>query len=611
MAEEHTPALPIVEGEIPLDLPELNDIQQSDDYPERALPVAATEDTENRVRHTSEDTPDAGTEALRRARDGFLYGKVYYYLKINDQARANNLIVNSFGPGQLTEYLRYEQEHDAMARRRAQAARSTIVPTSSPASPATQPEQRPARVHTARREVTPEAPVVETLHRSVAAVTQPDAAALPISPRRHAAETRAEQGERRTTQQAIGTVALLPQRRPASHTAADHSEGPLAPIITLPVAETAPAAPEVRYAPELNVRRTTFEDARDMEKLFSDSFIDGTISGDLIVETSTGLGVKEFFDSVKRSEADERIVTDPAAVGRLYEATSLMLARNLKVFAKGGLSEREHSQIRVKREEKVGRLRDEAKTVGQVIADAARKKEPAPYGVLSYYGRMWYNHDASYRPNIKMQTNVFIMGYTDRRIREKLESGLETEMTKRIYLNPKLEARSDIFEKLLEAANAANLSLQLKFHNPTLDAMSARHDKYKNFRPKTTRGDGIVVYVGNKDANAALQMVLAVASDNVEAFVGQPLSKLPQKVAEAIAIGDEPIQAPYGDPESLTSDRAGFLRNIGNKVRESGLKGEAARDLFRRLVAADAPGRNIDPYNIAFNARSTRQQVAA
>jgi hypothetical protein len=68
------------------------------------------------------------------------------------------------------------------------------------------------------------------------------------------------------------------------------------------------------------------------------------------------------------------------------------------------------------------------------------------------------------RANFKIQRQfggVFVMAYSDSRVRQKMR-GEEAELDKRIYLNPDMEAALEIFEQLLQTANAKGISLQLK-----------------------------------------------------------------------------------------------------------------------------------------------------
>jgi hypothetical protein len=112
------------------------------------------------------------------------------------------------------------------------------------------------------------------------------------------------------------------------------------------------------------------------------------------------------------------------------------------------------------------------------------------------------------------------------------------------------------------------------------------------------RGDGIVIYAHSESANDVLALVMAIAQDHPEAFAGRQTSRIPQKVAEGIAVGSEPIQAPG---KSLTSHREEILSYVAGKVRESGQTGQQARDTFRRGVAATSKANGVDPNNIGFN----------
>jgi hypothetical protein len=122
------------------------------------------------------------------------------------------------------------------------------------------------------------------------------------------------------------------------------------------------------------------------------------------------------------------------------------------------------------------------------------------------------------------------------------------------------------------------------------------------------RGDGIVIYTGEGQANDVLDMVLALAKGNPEAFMGRETSKIPQSVAEGIAVGDEPTGV---KGKSLTSHRVDMFSYAANHVEKSGKIGEEARELFRNRLAAVAGANHTDPNNIAFNKPSINEMSAS
>jgi len=112
------------------------------------------------------------------------------------------------------------------------------------------------------------------------------------------------------------------------------------------------------------------------------------------------------------------------------------------------------------------------------------------------------------------------------------------------------------------------------------------------------RGDGIVVYVDGKHANEVLEMTQDIADDNPDAFKGRKTSRIPQPVAEGVAVGDEPTQAPG---KSLTSHRERIFSDAAEQTRKSGKQGEEARAMFRDLVRQNAIAEKVNPDNVAFN----------
>jgi hypothetical protein len=115
------------------------------------------------------------------------------------------------------------------------------------------------------------------------------------------------------------------------------------------------------------------------------------------------------------------------------------------------------------------------------------------------------------------------MAYSDGRVQEKM-AGTSTILDKRIYLNPDMEATPRLFEQLLQAANQAGISIQLKMVQRATEALNA-HLKAAKGDEVGLRGDGIVVYTDGEHADDTLAMVLALAQDNSDAFRGRPHSR--------------------------------------------------------------------------------------
>jgi hypothetical protein len=293
-----------------------------------------------------------------------------------------------------------------------------------------------------------------------------------------------------------------------------------------------------------------------------------------------------------------------------------MLARNLKVkvaVARSNNPEQaqlRREQVKQAKERFLAQLGEESPQAAEEIVGWCKgDTSKFPVSALEYHGFKIDGADvldaegkgaADVRPNFKIQRQLggeFVMAYTDSRVHEKM-AGTDEVLDTRIYLNPDMEATPKLFEQLLQAANESGVSMQLKMFQRAPEAADAHKSKTKGSEAGGLRGDGIVVYVDGKNADKVLGMAIALAKDNPDAFKGRNTSRIPQKVAEGIAVGDEPIQMPG---TSLTSHREKVFRYAAEKTRESGKQGEEARNMFRDLMRRTAIANGVNPDNIAFN----------
>lgn len=367
--------------------------------------------------------------------------------------------------------------------------------------------------------------------------------------------------------------------------------------------------------PELKIRFHTFEEARTAENHLSDEFIEGAIENKLKIGNQE-MWIKEYIDHVEATSSDNEVIANPVAIAGLYLKTTDMLSRNLKIISVRNPDPDNDAArknvIKTARDNFRAKLRDEGNAVAHAIVEwCNRTTRDFPYEAMEYYGMVVDGKDPlsadspsapDFRTNFKIQRQVggaFIMAYSENRVKEKIRKQ-DQELTRRIYLNPEIFATPDVFEQVLEHANQTGLSIQLKMYQRTpelVDTHVAREHSKSNLGKDGLRGDGIVIYATDSEADTVLDMVLAIAKDKPEAFVGRETSRIPQNVAEGIAVGDEPTQR----GTSLASHRAEILNHVTAYVRKSGRTGEAAKALFRRYLAATAKANDVNPGNLAFN----------
>jgi hypothetical protein len=370
--------------------------------------------------------------------------------------------------------------------------------------------------------------------------------------------------------------------------------------------------------PELKVKFTTFEQAQTAEKAYSDSFIDDYMEDKLKVGNEQ-VGIKGYLDKVEATDRDNAIIDNPEAIAGLYLSTTEMISRNLKILVAPGATAERRAVIKGAKDGFVSGLHDSAGEVADQIVDWSEgKAERFPNKAMRYHGLEIDGHDpldakddsaTDFRPNIKIQRQgggTFIMGYSDKRVGEKM-GNQEQGLSKRIYLNPNPEVAPQVFEQILQASNEAGLSLQLKIFQRAPEFAQAHLTRAKGQTMDALRGDGIVIYASEDQSNDVLNMVLSLAKDNPEALMGRETSKIPQSVAEGIAVGDEPTEV---RGKSLTSHRVDMFSYAANYVEKSGKTGDEARELFKDRLAAIAEANHTDPNNIAFNKPSPNEKFA-
>ncbi len=354
---------------------------------------------------------------------------------------------------------------------------------------------------------------------------------------------------------------------------------------------------------QLKIRYNTFEEARQAPKKFSDEFIDGCLNDSLQVGENK-VGTKGYLDKVESTPTDKAIINNPESIAGSYLATTDMLARNIKFLTVPGMTDERKNQLIKTKSSFLDQLKGETQeTADQIVDWCDGKSNSFPVAATEYRGMDVDGHDPlnsmdakaeDFRSNLTVQRQIggtFIMGYSDTRVAEKLHKQ-DRVLTQRIYLNPDIMAAPEVFEKVLQAANESGISLQLKMLQRASELATAHKGG------DALRGDGIVIYAHEASANDVLALALAVAKDHPEAFTGRKTSRIPQKVAEGIAIGDEPVQAAG---KSLTSHREEIIDYVAQKVRESGKTGQGARDSFRRGMIAVSRANGVDPNNISFN----------
>lgn len=371
---------------------------------------------------------------------------------------------------------------------------------------------------------------------------------------------------------------------------------------------------EEEIKPELLIRYNSFEEARKVSRGgLSDYFID-----EAITQRFTESYIKSYLDSVDITPKDQEIIDNPELIAQCYSDTTEMLIRNLmiSITIDDNPETYEEKKRRVKKAKElfISHLKDQVPTACDEMIDWCEgRTHKFPVDQVGYTGLdingadildSTNNKFPDIRPNFKIQrqqNGVFIMAYSNPRVNTKMTEDIKkykaADLDNRIYLNPDINVTPIIFEQILRQANEHNISLQLKMFQRAPELASIhRKQTDGDYSPKL-RGDGIVVWTNHEDTNNVLQLILSLAKENSQAFKGRKTSRIPQNIAEGIAVGDEPRVSNH----SLTSHRAALLSHIALKTQESGKQGPEARTMFRQEFQDICTWNNINPNNIAFN----------
>lgn len=362
---------------------------------------------------------------------------------------------------------------------------------------------------------------------------------------------------------------------------------------------------------DLPMLARSFEDAKaKIKKPFGDKFIDNALDGGLEIDGDKVYFIKSYLDSVSMTQMDNDVAHDPKRIAAMYRETSQMVRRNLHLLRSSTAGPGRIAEIKAANDAYMDGLERQIPLAEQAIVDWCddNKSHKYPNLALEYHGFKLDGKDIldadsrpprDVMPNFKIQRQLggtFVMAYSDTKLREQ---ATDKRNDRRIYLNPEIEAAPQIFEEILRVANEKGLGLQLKMLQRATELSSIhRRQKSKPGSRDTMRGDGIVIYVSHKYEKAVLDEVLAIAERHAESFRGRSVSRTPAKIADGVAISDEPgIRG-----ESLTSHRSAIIEQTAQAARLSGLTGSARREFFRQEFRKLASQNNIDPSNMAFNA---------
>lgn len=355
-----------------------------------------------------------------------------------------------------------------------------------------------------------------------------------------------------------------------------------------------------------------FDEASRARKNIRDEFIIDALNGSLMVGNEEAQFIKRYFDKQPADQTDKAFTHDPEAVAGFHDDLADLLTSRLKIFAPGA-GDDVKTFLLAKKDEFFQKIADGRQQVrdfahgwsqtGQGRAPSAALEfrglnVPTAEGDINLLDKPAGNVKANFHVQAEM-TGSFIHWSSKEYLKMK-DQGQDPGLTRRIYLNPTAESTVEIFGKIIDAAEEAGIVMKGKLLNRGVEALA--NMKNTEF---STRGDGIVLSAG-EGADELLSLVEAVYNDHRGDFEGRGISRAPFRVAEGVAIADEP----RGEG-SLTDTRAELVDDTV-KATKGVLGVEPWEDIpiakqaqavqvFRTNFRQLALQRGINPDNMSFN----------
>ena len=358
----------------------------------------------------------------------------------------------------------------------------------------------------------------------------------------------------------------------------------------------------------------SFESCANQSRMPGDTLIGDILNHTLSEGGEKMLFLKGYLDKAPADPSDRMFSKDPGALARYHADLSILLGKRLRLHAVGIDDDGMRVLARAKDKFTSGLPIAEQQAGDYFTSFITDPRQKMPHRAMNFHGFTVRAGSSSVdlltekipgvTANFTAQREamgLFLHWSSDNVLRARA-AGHKPEMTKRIYLNPQSKDAVAIFGTIIDEANKNGLTVKGKIWDRSQEASSdlGRRDQ------KTLRADTIVLYAGD-DADALLGLVEQIYSKHKDSFAGRKTPKIPHKIADGVAIGEEPSSG-----ESLTSTRSDLLGIVREEVLQmtSMKTGDVTPDklpvvakLFRETLALRAQERGFSPTNMAFNAK--------
>lgn len=310
---------------------------------------------------------------------------------------------------------------------------------------------------------------------------------------------------------------------------------------------------------------------------------------------------KVFLDSADPTPRDLQVLQDAQQLAQLHKSITDVIARNIVIGSdRGKVSPSGKAElVRAKTQfltELAMQLKETVATLsmGQI---ASRAGFAYPALRVNKDGRSFDLLDKEYPSGVRCNFTIqqhpggnFIYAYTNEAMIQRLQNTVTNPVGKRIYMNPDFVGTPKIFEETLRKLNDAGIPAEIKMLHRAQELQDTRVD-FNSGRNVNFRGDGIVLYVDDKYADLALNVVLDVVQENAEFFQDRQISKVPLQIAPGVGVADEfgikghsttSAVAEVLDAD-VTKGLEAFRAEVGDRAKEVGIDSE---QLYKRIEPA-------------------------
>jgi hypothetical protein len=381
-------------------------------------------------------------------------------------------------------------------------------------------------------------------------------------------------------------------------------------------------APPAKFGEGLVEQEDLFQKSAEQNHAFSDSFILRTINNDFEMGGNKNIGPKGYLDKYLSDPSDKTFMADSETVADFHDQLTGLLERHLNVYAPDA-TDAQIQLLATSKNDFLRHIKRRNTDVREGIQDVYNGKTnrintaQLSYKGFNVMGQNGKNYSlleeslpGTTRANMKVQEGLegnFIHWHSSELMKAK-QRGEAPSLDRRIYLNPQSKEAVEVFDKIISAAEQANIPMIGKIMDRSSEAI-AMHNLADD--SKVNRGDGIVLVTNEGNSNELLSLVEAIYQDNPNAFANRAVSKVPYRIADGIAIGVEPKQP--GEALSLTDRALRILDEARQSTRDQlnlqlqydtippGQE-SLAIDLFRDAFEKSSQNYGANPNNIAFNA---------